>query len=727
MIPSTNLHQFDVHNDGYFSHLLLTYVGGVILEMDVQRMPYEEFAVYLEEKCGCYFQERFGRLNLYLDYLDMNILEYLSQAITYDIDGCVYKKIGPPKKRYCNEFPLMRLLIRLRWRLKNQMGVEATRTSTTEVDATDGVEARTSTTKVDATDGVDSKTDKGKRSNDDDSDYQSVDYLSPGEEELIELRNRIKANREANAKVKDNLVSEMNEPNDENSMPADNVRDETFEEHDIYMNELLKSLKTADKDRIIEDPFISVEKHVERLVKSMSGEVRVVAKYGQRPPRNFNFGSLVNYKWITKVFGEKIRANPDIRLCDIADLVMKKYKCKVSPTQCTNAKKYALTEYEKTVGEHYAMLRSYGKALLDSNLRSTIKLGVTVNPDGKTYFDRFYVCFAGLADGWKARCRKIIALDGCFLKSPNQGEILTAIGRDGNNHIYLGLIEVVKYVMPNAEHGQCARHIYENFRKQYPGLKFTQLFWAISKASQDATQVVEVRRSMVESDFESEYDSDDDSDYQSNKSVNYLSPSEEELIKLINMMKANREAKAKAKDNLLLKSLKTADKDGITEDPFISIEKHVERYPMYDETTHWRLRKPKVGEKYVSVTQFKECLTYYALANGFSLWYERSYEARVVAKCGQRPPRLSNPKKGKQRKQTRYPSASIDELSTCPWRCYAGWMTDEKTFQCISLEDEHTCVRNFNFGSLVTISELQKSLVIRLGLTQILGCVIKLI
>ncbi|GJT94484.1 hypothetical protein Tco_1090002, partial [Tanacetum coccineum] len=64
-------------------------------------------------------------------------------------------------------------------------------------------------------------------------------------------------------------------------------------------------------------------------------------------------------------------------------------------------------------------------------------------------------------------------------------------------------------------------------------------------------------------------------------------------------------------------------------DPFISVEKHVERYPMYDETTHWRLRKPKLGEKYISVAQFKECLTYYALENGFSLWHERSGEERV--------------------------------------------------------------------------------------------------
>nr|GEW56975.1 hypothetical protein [Tanacetum cinerariifolium] len=175
-----------------------------------------------------------------------------------------------------------------------------------------------------------------------------------------------------------------------------------------------------------------------------SGEERVVAKCGQRPPRvsapekvdehtcvtNFNFGALVNYKWIAKIFGDEIMANPNIKLCDIADLVMKKYKCKVSLNQCVNAKRYALTEYEKSIGEHYGMLRSYGKAILDSNTGSTVKLGVTVNPDGKTYFDRFYVCFARLADRWKAGCRKIIAFDGCFLNSPNQGEILTAIGRD---------------------------------------------------------------------------------------------------------------------------------------------------------------------------------------------------------------------------------------------------------------------------------------------------------
>ncbi|GJR93133.1 hypothetical protein Tco_0265307 [Tanacetum coccineum] len=276
----------------------------------------------------------------------------------------------------------------------------------------------------------------------------------------------------------------MSEPNNENNTPSDNVRGETFEEHDIYMNRLLKSLNTADKNGIAEYPFISIEKHVERypmydetthwrlrktkvgekyisvaqfkecrtyyalangfsLWYEMSGKVRVVSKCGQRPLRlsdpekgkqrkhtkypsassdDLPTCSLRCYARLQKYLVKRLG------LTKIADLVMKRYKCKVSPNQCTNAKKYAMTEYEKTVGEHYAM---------------------------------FYVCFAGLADGWKAWCRKIIALEGCFLKSPNQCEILTAIGRDGNNHIYpVGLIEVVKDVMPNAEHRQCARHIY---------------------------------------------------------------------------------------------------------------------------------------------------------------------------------------------------------------------------------------------------------------------------
>ncbi|GJR54926.1 hypothetical protein Tco_1405447 [Tanacetum coccineum] len=75
-------------------------------------------------------------------------------------------------------------------------------------DASDVVETRRCTVEVDS---------ETEYESDDDSDYQSdksVDYLSPSEDELIELRNRMKANRKAKTKAKDKLDEEMNEPNE---------------------------------------------------------------------------------------------------------------------------------------------------------------------------------------------------------------------------------------------------------------------------------------------------------------------------------------------------------------------------------------------------------------------------------------------------------------------------------------------------------------------------------
>ncbi|PWA55277.1 pyruvate kinase [Artemisia annua] len=108
-------------------------------------------------------------------------------------------------------------------------------------------------------------------------------------------------------------------------------------------------------------------------------------------------------------------------------------------------------------------------------------------------------------------------------------------------------------------------------------------------------------------------------------------------------------------------------------DPFVMVEKPYDKYPIYDDQTHWRLKKPKLGEKYVNSDQFREALTYYALANGFSLWYEKSTKQMIISKCGQRKETLKDPSKGKQRNFHKYPSCS-----------------------------QHTCVRNFNYGRVVT-------------------------
>ena len=51
-------------------------------------------------------------------------------------------------------------------------------------------------------------------------------------------------------------------------------------------------------------------------------------------------------------------------------------------------------------------------------------------------FQQLYVCSSALKQGFKAGCRKVIGLDGCFFKGACQGELLAAIARDANNQMY---------------------------------------------------------------------------------------------------------------------------------------------------------------------------------------------------------------------------------------------------------------------------------------------------
>ncbi|GKE28907.1 pentatricopeptide repeat-containing protein, partial [Tanacetum coccineum] len=57
------------------------------------------------------------------------------------------------------------------------------------------------------------------------------------------------------------------------------------------------------------------------------------------------------------------------------------------------------------------------------------------------------------------------------------------------------------------------------------------------------------------------------------------------------------------------------------------------------------LRKLKAWREFPNVDKFKECLTFYAVANGFSLWFERSNKEKIVAKCGQRKEIIKDPSK----------------------------------------------------------------------------------
>ncbi|KAL0406346.1 UNVERIFIED_CONTAM: hypothetical protein Slati_3948500, partial [Sesamum latifolium] len=119
---------------------------------------------------------------------------------------------------------------------------------------------------------------------------------------------------------------------------------------------------------------------------------------------------------------------------------------------------------------------------------------------------------------------KIIGVDGCHLKRPNGGILLTAVGVDPNNNLYpisyavvnrearetwewflillnedlgisnqveyvfmsdkqKGLIQAFQEVLPTAAHRFCVRHMNNNFKNTgFRGLSFKNALWKAARA-----------------------------------------------------------------------------------------------------------------------------------------------------------------------------------------------------------------------------------------------------
>ena len=68
---------------------------------------------------------------------------------------------------------------------------------------------------------------------------------------------------------------------------------------------------------------------------------------------------------------------------------------------------------------------------------TTVVLEVSENQGGQQPdFKRMYICFDACKRGFLAGCRRIIGVDGCFLKGLYKGQLLCAVGRDANNGMF---------------------------------------------------------------------------------------------------------------------------------------------------------------------------------------------------------------------------------------------------------------------------------------------------
>ena len=61
---------------------------------------------------------------------------------------------------------------------------------------------------------------------------------------------------------------------------------------------------------------------------------------------------------------------------------------------------------------------------------------VELNEKREPIFQRIYICLHACKEGFKTGCRPLVGLDGCHVKGPHPGQVLFAVGIDGNNQMF---------------------------------------------------------------------------------------------------------------------------------------------------------------------------------------------------------------------------------------------------------------------------------------------------
>ncbi|WMV48790.1 hypothetical protein MTR67_042175 [Solanum verrucosum] len=232
-----------------------------------------------------------------------------------------------------------------------------------------------------------------------------------------------------------------------------------------------------------------------------------------------NKNRLCTAKYVEMKMRDRIISQPDMRVHKLQEILKKEWGLKVGRSICFRAKMNVIAKFLGDWKLEFSRLLDYADMIKSTNPGSSCWVRTdneTVN--GLHLFKYFYVCFAALKNGWLEGCRKIIGLDGCFLKGACRGELLVAVGKNGNNQMYpiawavvdqetkhswswflnyliedlqlgdgsgitvmsdmqKGLEVAVEVLLPNAERRMCARHIWANWQKRWRGEERRKAFW----------------------------------------------------------------------------------------------------------------------------------------------------------------------------------------------------------------------------------------------------------
>ncbi|XP_009605687.2 uncharacterized protein LOC107802797 [Nicotiana tabacum] len=236
----------------------------------------------------------------------------------------------------------------------------------------------------------------------------------------------------------------------------------------------------------------------------------------------------ITSSYIAQRYLKAISSNGSWAIGAFRDHVSVELRVQVTLSQCRRAKKKALALIDGDINAQYKVLWNYCNEIRRTNPNTSVYMKFVENevPDKPKRFQRIYICFSSCKEGFKSGCRRIIGVDGCWLKGPIYGtQLLTAVGLDPNNNIFpiayaivekerkeswewflnylkldldidnygtwtfmsdkqKGLIKAFNEVLPYVSHLFCVRHLHNNFKRTgFSSISLRNALWKAAKAT----------------------------------------------------------------------------------------------------------------------------------------------------------------------------------------------------------------------------------------------------
>jgi len=144
-------------------------------------------------------------------------------------------------------------------------------------------------------------------------------------------------------------------------------------------------------------------------------------------------------KWLAEKYIYSFRANEKMSITSFGRTIQKDWNLTPSRSKVARARRLIMKVIHGDEIKQYDSLWDYAQEVRTSNPSSSFYLNLAGN--------LFSTCFMALdacKRGFMARCRPIICLDGCHIKTKFGGQLLTDVGMDPNDCIFPIAMAVVE-------------------------------------------------------------------------------------------------------------------------------------------------------------------------------------------------------------------------------------------------------------------------------------------